>query len=132
VARGAKQQVGRSVKVGGNIGAGEQTTGSDMKWLDLLYKVQNRTSFKTSTDFILAVQLRRIKLKANGELSTVTLSTRNASLADGSARQEQSGISGLEFDGLEDSLEDAKEDYTDGFEEREDVDGNELVIPNMD
>lgn len=130
VARLAKQNVGDSISAGANVGAHDGTTDSDMKLLKLLWKRWNRTTFKTSSNFILAVQLRHIKL-VEGKLK-VTLSTKNASMADGGAKAREEVAVRVEYAGMDDSLSAAEEKFWNRIDKRKDEDGDELIIPELE
>lgn len=68
--------------VGADAGAGNSQGVADLKLLKFLWHRWVRTAFKAKSDFILAVQLRHVKLsRKEGEAPVATLSTTNASMA---------------------------------------------------
>ncbi|CAH0054821.1 unnamed protein product [Clonostachys solani] len=129
IAKGASQTSGSSTNMGADIGAKDKLTASELRLLKLLWKRWDRTTFQASSEFILAVQLRRIRL-VEGKLVSVTLSGRRANMADGAKRREEEVVN-VELEGIDDSLSDAEEQFSNDFEKRKDANGDELFVPDL-
>ncbi|KAI9150884.1 hypothetical protein HJFPF1_10661 [Paramyrothecium foliicola] len=130
VVRGAKMNAGNSIDLSADIGTGNKLSSSDLKFLKLLWSRANQTSFQESSDFILAVQLRHIKLKA-GKLKKVSLSTKNASMADGSAGVLEADLVGAEYVGTDNSITDATIKFYNQLENKKDRNGHDLFMPDL-
>lgn len=128
MAKDAKQNISNLTSAGVDIGGRDELTDTNIKLLNLLWKRHNRTSFDKKSDFILAVQLRRIKL-INGEFTSI-LSMKKASMADGNAKVCET-ISNPNYDGIDDSISDAEENFIDEIEKLKDQDGDDLLIPDV-
>ncbi|WYZ36241.1 hypothetical protein EsH8_XI_000124 [Colletotrichum jinshuiense] len=83
IAKGVSSQSDAELETGVDIGGGGPSKAANIKLLKFLWKRSQGQSFETSTDFVLALQLRRIKYKA-GELQH-ELSLEKVSLSDGTA-----------------------------------------------
>jgi len=82
VAKGAKGESRDSFKAGADAGGDVGSDVADMKLFQFLWRRWKRTSFKSRSDFVLAVQLRHIELgKKKGDPAVVTLSEENATMA---------------------------------------------------
>ncbi|CAI6097449.1 unnamed protein product [Clonostachys chloroleuca] len=84
VAHGAKASSTASNNVDGNAGAEASSGIANLKLLNLIWNRSKHVSFKTATDFVLAVQLRHIMLDGQGE-PIHSVSVKNTSMADGTA-----------------------------------------------
>ncbi|CAH0058631.1 unnamed protein product [Clonostachys solani] len=84
VAHGAKASSTASNNVDGNTSAEASSGLANLKLFNLIWKRSKHVSFKTATDFVLAVQLRHIMLDGQGE-PVHSVSVKNTSMADGTA-----------------------------------------------
>ncbi|EON95753.1 hypothetical protein UCRPA7_8841 [Phaeoacremonium minimum UCRPA7] len=84
VAKGAKQNVDKNACAGADMSAGDAANNiANIKALKLAWKRSKRREFKTATDFVMAVRLRRIKLDDKGELADHYLSLKKTTMEDG-------------------------------------------------
>ncbi|KAM0551830.1 hypothetical protein ACHAPJ_008165 [Fusarium lateritium] len=131
VAKGAKQNSTDKTKLGADADAGDSSGQVKMGLLKFLYQRSTQTSFKTSTDFILAVQFTHIHVKVVDGKATAKIgevSTKHGSMAGTDKEAEEVS---LEYGGTDDSLEDAKIRFFEDFEEIKDEDGHDILIPTI-
>jgi hypothetical protein len=131
VIKGAKINAGSSLELGADTGTKEKISHSELKFLKLLRSRANRSSFEESSDFILAVQLRHIKLAAS-QLKKVTLSSKDATMADGSVAAIGTEVIGVEYVATDDSIAAAEVKFYNQVDTRKDEDGYNLFTPDLD
>ncbi|OTA92569.1 hypothetical protein M434DRAFT_396341 [Hypoxylon sp. CO27-5] len=124
VAKGAKGGTVEEFKAGADGNGGDKSEVVDMKLLTFLWDRWKRTSFKEASDFVLAVQLRCIKLSP--DIPKSTLSTKHATMADSQKAAEDFN---LKLDGVDDSLEIAERRFLGQIEKRQDEGGDNYMIP---
>lgn len=113
-------------------GAGDGSAGAvDAKLLELISKRCKMTSFEKASDFILAVQLRRIKYRQ--AKPTSTLSTKHGSMADSNTEAE--GLQ-IELERVDDDLTAAKDvlesqDQIVTLRDRHSDECDECIVPLM-
>ncbi|KAI1417924.1 hypothetical protein F5Y13DRAFT_150059 [Hypoxylon sp. FL1857] len=124
IAKGAKGEMEDELKAEANGGAGNSTGAVDVKLLKFLRNRWRKTSFKAASDFVLAVQLRRIEVGQDDP--NVTLSTKHATMADS---QKAAEAVNLKLKGLDDNLEVAERRFFGQIEKRQDEGGDSYMIP---
>ncbi|KAL2208341.1 hypothetical protein CC79DRAFT_1331533 [Sarocladium strictum] len=137
VAKGAKQSIDQSKAAGTDIAAGAASKDiADVKALKLAWKRCNRRGFKTASDFVMAVQLRRVKLDNKGELVDHYLSLRKATMEDGTpaAKDSDQGRPPV-YAGLDDDLSPEKKIFLKDLHEMDGKDSEEahdhVFLPDL-
>jgi hypothetical protein len=102
----------------------------DLKLLKFLWKRSRQTSFKNSTDFVLAVQLRHIKLDEKAQPEHEVSET-HATMVDGTQAPAELALS-LRFKGTASDLSAAKETFIREIYRKDSDSGDQAILPDIE
>ncbi|KAF5006723.1 hypothetical protein FDECE_6900 [Fusarium decemcellulare] len=117
--------------VGADLGASDNSDLFKLKVLEFLHKRSTETTFKSASDFILAVQFTHVHVKVVGKKATAEVgdaSTKHGSMAGAEDKEEQIN---LEYTGADNSLQGAEDAFFEDIEKLKDDDENAVLIPDI-